>query len=110
MIKLKDLYPNQASFIGIREPTITEAKELPERDIKHLAKLTDMNNHNEARVHLARKVGNKNLVRGYEAIMVLHSMFNQMNEMMAARTKLDKMLFTQAKRYFSNFDDINKAF
>ena len=89
---------------------ITEAKELPERDIKLLAKMTGMNNHNEARVHLARKVGNKNLIKGYEAIMVLHSMFNQMNEMMAARTKLDKMLFTQAKRYFSNFDDINKAF
>ena len=96
MIKLKTL--------------ITEAKELPERDIKLLAKMTDMNNHNEARVHLARKVGNKNLVKGYEAIMVLHSMFNQMNEMMAARTKLDKMLFTQAKRTFSNYDEIHGAF
>ena len=96
MIKLKTL--------------ITEAKELPERDIKLLAKMTDMNNHNDARVHLARKVGNKNLVKGYEAIMVLHSMFNQMNEMMAARTKLDKMLFTQAKRTFSNYDKIYGAF
>ena len=89
---------------------ITEAGELPERDIKLLAKMTDMNNHNEARVHLARAVGNKNLVKSYEAIMVLHSMFNQMNEMMAARTKLDKMLFTQAKRYFSNYDEVQGAF
>tara|TARA_R110002020_G_scaffold20041_2_gene68710 strand:+ start:3138 stop:3428 length:291 start_codon:yes stop_codon:yes gene_type:complete len=89
---------------------ITEARELPERDIKLLAKMTDMNNHNEARVHLARAVGNKNLVKSYEAIMVLHSMFNQMNEMMAARTKLDKMLFTQAKRYFSNYDEVQGAF
>ena len=89
---------------------ITEAKELPERDIKLLAKMTDMNNHNEARAHLARKVGNKNLVKGYEAIMVLHSMFNQMNEMMAARQKLDKMLMTGAERKYSNYKDIYYAF
>ena len=96
MIKLKDI--------------LTEAKELPSKDIKMLAKLTDYNNHNEARIYLARKLGNKNLVSGYDAIMVLHSMFNQMNEMMKARERLDKMLFKQAKRYYSNFKDINSAF
>ena len=68
MIKLKEL--------------LTEARELPPKDIKMLAKLTDYNNHNEARIYLARKLGNKNLVKGYDAIMVLHSMFSQMNEMM----------------------------
>ena len=96
MIKLKEI--------------LTEAKELPEKDIKMLAKMTDMNNHNEARIYLARKLGNKNLIKAYDAIMVLHSIFNQMNEMMSARYRLDKMLFTQAKRYFSNFKDIDGAF
>ena len=44
----------------------------------------------------------KNLVKGYEAIMVLHDMFRQMNEMMAARTKLDGWLMDGAKRKYSN--------
>jgi hypothetical protein len=37
-------------------------------------------------------------------------MFNQMNELMKAREKLDKMLFTQAKKMYSNYDDIYGAF
>ena len=96
MIKLKEI--------------LTEAKELPSKDIKMLAKLTDYNNHNEARVYLARKLGNKNLVKSYDALMVLHNQMNQMNDLMRVREKLDKMLFTQAKRYYSNFKDINSAF
>jgi hypothetical protein len=35
---------------------------------------------------------------------------NQMNDLMKVREKLDKMLFTQAKRYYSNFNDIEGAF
>ena len=52
----------------------------------------------------------KNLVKGYEAIMVLHKMFNQMNEMMAARTKLDGWLMDGAKRKYGNFKDIYGAY
>ena len=52
----------------------------------------------------------KSLVKGYEAIMVLHDMFRQMNEMMAARTKLDGMLMDAAKRKYSNFRDIYMAY
>ena len=96
MIKLKDI--------------LTEAKELPLKDIKMLAKMTDYNNHNEARIYLARKLGNKNLVKSYDAVMVLHNQINQMNDLMKVREKLDKMLFTQAKRYYSNFNDIEGAF
>ena len=96
MIKLKDI--------------LTEAKELPLKDIKMLAKMTDYNNHNEARIYLARKLGNKNLVKSYDAVMVLHNQMNQMNDLMKVRENLDKMLFTQAKRYYSNFNDIEGAF
>jgi|TARA_R110000744_G_scaffold25101_1_gene62386 hypothetical protein len=96
MIKLKNI--------------LTEAIELPSKDIKMLAKMTDYNNHNEARIYLARKLGNKNLVKSYDAIMVLHNQMNQMNDLIKVREKLDKMLFKQAKRYYSNFKDINSAF
>ena len=66
MIKLKNI--------------LTEAKELPQKDIDFIA------------------------------IETLANMFNQMNELMKAREKLDKMLFTQAKRMYSNYDDIYGAF
>ena len=89
---------------------LLEKQELPQNVVDKIAKLTVYNNHNEARLVLAKQMGLKNLVKGYEAIMVLHDMFRQMNEMMAARQKLDKMLFTQAKRTFSNYDKIYGAF
>ena len=96
MVKLKQL--------------LTEKKELDGNVVKKIAKLTDFNNHNEARLVLAKEMGLKNLVKGYEAITLLHKMFNQMNEMMAARNKLDGWLMDGAKRKYSNFDDIYNSF
>tara|TARA_B100000131_G_scaffold239571_1_gene231829 strand:- start:386 stop:676 length:291 start_codon:yes stop_codon:yes gene_type:complete len=89
---------------------LLEKVDLDQKIIDKIAKLTDYNNHNEARLVLAKQLGLKNLVKGYEAIMVLHDMFRQMNEMMAARTKLDGWLMDGAKRKYSNFKDIYNAF
>ena len=89
---------------------LLEKQELPQNVVDKIAKLTDYNNHNEARLVLAKQMGLKNLVKGYEAIMVLHDMFRQMNEMMAARQKLDKMLMTAAERKYSNYQDIYQAY
>ena len=96
MIKLKNI--------------LTEAKELPQKEIDFIAKLTDQNNHNSARLQLAQLMRNRNLEKGYRAISTLANMFNQMNELMKAREKLDKMLFSQAKKMYSNYDDIYGAF
>ena len=89
---------------------LLEKQELPQNVVDKIAKLTDYNNHNEARLVLAKQMGLKNLVKGYEAIMVLHDMFRQMNEMMAARQKLYKMLMTAAERKYSNYQDIYQAY
>ena len=96
MIKLKEL--------------LTEKKELGGAIINTIDRLTDRNNHNEARLELAKQMKLKNLVKAYEALMVLHDTFNQMNELMRAREKLDKMLFTQAKRTYSDYDAIEGVF
>ena len=72
--------------------------------------MTDRNNHNEARLELAKQMKLKSLVKAYEALMVLHDTFNQMNELMKAREKLDKMLFTGAKRTYSDYEQIQGAF
>ena len=96
MIKLKNI--------------LTEKKELGGALINKIERLTDINNHNEARLELAKQMKLNNLVKAYEALMVLHDTFNQMNELMKAREKLDKMLFTGAKRTYSDYDAIQGAF
>ena len=96
MIKLKDI--------------LIEKKELGGALINKIERLTDINNHNEARLELAKQMKLNNLVKAYEALMVLHNTFNQMNELMNAREKLDKMLFAGAKRMYSDYDQIYGAF
>ena len=96
MIKLKNI--------------LTEAKELPQKEIDFIAKLTDQNNHNSARLQLSQLMRNRRLEKGYRAIETLANKFNQMNELKKAREKLDKILFKQAKRMYSNYDDIYGAF
>ena len=92
--------------------TVTEAKELDSKTLGYIKRMTDTNNHNEARLMLAKSFLGKNspLVKGYEALKVLHGIFNQMNELMKAREKLDKMLFNGAKRVYSNYDEIYSSF
>ena len=98
MIKLKDI--------------LTEKKELDSKTLGYIERMTDTNNHNEARLMLAKSFLGKNspLVKGYESLKVLHGIFNQMNELMKAREKLDKMLFTGAKRMYSDYEQIQGAF
>ena len=90
--------------------TVTEKKELGGALINKIERLTDVNNHNEARLVLAKEMKLRILVKGYESLIVLHTIFNQMNELMSARHKLDKMLFAQAKRVYSDYDQIYGAF
>ena len=89
---------------------LLEKVDLDQKIVDKIAKLTDYNNHNEARLVLAKEMKLKNLVKSYEALIVLHMQFNQMNELMAARQKLDGWLMDGAKRKYSNFKDIYNAF
>ena len=96
MIKLKEL--------------ITEKKELGGALIDKIYDLTDRNAHNMSRLTLAKAMKNKILVKNYEALMVLHTKFSDMNDLMKARHKLDKELFAQAKKMYSDYDQIYSAF
>ena len=91
---------------------ITEKKELGGAIINTIDRLTDRNNHNEARLVLAKSFLGKNspLVSSYEALITLHNQLGDMNALMKAREKLDKMLFNGAKRVYGNYDDIHGAF
>ena len=108
--KIQNIVKSVEESVGTDKNLLLEKVDLDQKIIDKIAKLTDINNHNEARIVLAKEMKLKNLIEGYKAIMVLHDMFRQMNEMMAARTKLDKMLMTGAERKYSNYKDIYYAF
>jgi hypothetical protein len=96
MIKLKNI--------------LQEKKEASKVNIDKLAKFTDRNYHTEARIFLAQMLRNKKLVQMYEHLDALHMFFRDINDLKDARNRLDKMLFKQAEKEFSNFKDINSAF
>ena len=91
---------------------LKEGKELDQKIIDKIAKLTDYNNHTEARIVLAKALGSsaKKLLKAYEAMNTISALLGQGNEVMHARAAVDKMLFYQAQKTYSNFLDINGAF
>ena len=89
---------------------ISEKKELGGAMIDKIYNLTDRNAHNMARETLAKAMGNKKLLKAYEALNTLHTFFYDMNDLMDARRRLDKDLFKQAKRMYSDYEQIHSAF
>ena len=96
MIKLKNI--------------LTEKKELGGAIIDKIQDLTDKNAHNMARLTLAKEMRNRILMKNYEALMILHTKFRDMNDLKSARDRLDKELFAQAKKMYSDYDDVYGAF
>ena len=90
---------------------ITEKKELGGAAINVIDRLTDRNNHNIARQQLAWRMKNKKLEKSYEAIEALNmALGNLPSELSKLRNKLDKELFAQAKKMYSDYDAIHGAF
>ena len=89
---------------------LTEKKDLHQVHIDKIAVMTDRNNHTKARMFLAQMIGDKKLVSMYGHIFELSLYLRDMCKLHDVRNRLDKELFRQAQRKFSNFKDINKAF
>ena len=95
MIKLKDI--------------LTEKKELGGALINKIEQLTDRNAHTEARMTLAKEV-DKNLWKAYEGLNAAQNYLRQANETNIVRNVLDKKLFAYAKKKFSDYYSIERAF
>ena len=89
---------------------LLEKKELDYSIISKIQSLTSRNAHNMARETLAKAMGNRVLIKNYQALSTLHTLFRDMNDLKDARARLDKMLFAQAKKMYDNYDDIHGAF
>ena len=60
---------------------LTEKKELGGALINKIERFTDRNYHTEARMELAKAVGDKKLVEAYKAIGVVHMYLKDMNDL-----------------------------
>ena len=89
---------------------LTEKKELGGAMIDKISDLTDRNAHNMARETLAKAMGSRVLVKNYQALSTLHTLFRDMNDLKDARARLDKMLFAQAEKMYSDYKDIYNAY
>ena len=89
---------------------LLEKKELDSSIVSKIQSLTSRNAHNMARETLAKAMGSKVLQKNYAALSTLHTLFRDMNDLKDARARLDKMLFAQAKKMYSDYEQIHGAF
>ena len=90
---------------------LTEKKELGGALINKIERLTDRNNHNEARRVLAAAMGDKRFAKAYAAMEELNVALGYLPpELGKLRDRLDKKLFIQAKKMYSDYEQIHGAF
>ena len=96
MIKLKKL--------------LNEKRELPTDGITKIHTLTQRNNHTEARIFLSTMMGNKKLVKFYNAMNDLNDVFGGYGgELSKLNQKMEKELYRQLVRSYKNYDAIYDA-
>ena len=89
---------------------ITEKKELGGALINKIERLTDRNNHNMSRRVLAMAMGNKKFAQAYAGMEEITTALGYLPpELGKLRNKLDKELFAQAKKMYSDYDAIHGA-
>ena len=96
MIKLKEI--------------LTEAKKLDQKYLDKLHLLTQNNNHTEARIYLSTMMQNKKLEMFYKAMKQLNNVFGGYGaELSKLNAKMEKELYRQLYRKYSNYDEIYDA-
>jgi hypothetical protein len=100
----------EGSMIKLKH-ILTEKKELGGAIIDKIHDLTDRNNHNEARLTLAKAMKNKKLEKIYTAIGDLNMALSHLpSELSKFRLKVDKELFKHSYKTYSDHNIIVGAF
>ena len=90
---------------------LTEKKDLAPNIIADLAKMTDRNNHTEARRDLASHMKNLKFQHIYQSINMIQNKEGHMpRNLIKYRDDVDKQFFSLVKRKYGNYNDINSAF
>ena len=97
MIKLQDI--------------LTEKKELSKSIVDDIAKMPDRNDHNGARMELAKAMNNLKFQNINQGIKLIGDREGSMPRgLMKYRDDVDKKFFQLAKRTYDNYNDIYGAF
>jgi hypothetical protein len=76
-----------------------------------MKQLTARNNHTIARYNLALQMKDKRLMKLYSSIVDIQDAYGSLpHDVSKFRHSLEKELFDKAKRMYSNYDELNKAF
>ena len=93
------------------EQEMSEAKELDQKVIDKIAQMTDRNDHNASVILLARMMKEMKVVKMMELLVQMHKANGSMSsDMIAIRTGMYQELMKKAKRQYSNYNDLYKAF
>ena len=102
MIKLKKLINEKKQ--------LNEKKELDSKTIQAVAKMTQSNAHTHARIELAQALRNKRMEKAYRALYELGDYLGGYGpELAKVNTKMEKELYRQLIKNFSNYDEIYNA-
>ena len=102
MIKLKDILNEKQQ--------LNEKKKLDQKYLDKVHKFTQRNNHTEARIFLSTMMGNKKLVKFYKAMLDLNDVLGGYpSELSKLNAKMEKVLYKQLLRTYSNYDEIYNA-
>ena len=93
------------------EQEMSEAKELDQKVIDKIAQMTDRNDHNASIILLARMMKEMKVVKMMELLVQMHKANGSMSsDMIALRKGMYDELMKKAKRQYSNYNDLYKAF
>ena len=109
MINMKDLIKKQGDMIRKESGMnlVTEKKNLPDKALMNIKKMTDRNNHTENRRYLSSLMGNDKLAQFYKAMATLNLVFNGTNsEMNKLNQKMEKEFYKQIRKSFANAEEI----
>ena len=96
MIKLKNI--------------LLEKKEFKKPFLDKIKWMTDRNDHTEARIYLSMMLQNKKLVKFYKAMSDLRDVFGGYDgHLNKVNQKMEKELYRQLYRKYSNYDEIYDA-
>lgn len=95
----------------LSEETVNEGKEFPVNVLAQIEKLTDRNDHDAARVLVAKTMNNKKMLAAYEGIQAINNFLGHMpQEISKVRYNIDKVMFNMVKSKYSNGQEVYMAF
>jgi hypothetical protein len=107
----KGIYHEEIKNIKEDIEEIVEAQTMSDADIKKIAAMTDRNDHNGSMMHLAKILKNKKAQEIMASLMKIHKSMGYMpGGGIEIRRELMKILFSDAKKKYRNYSDINSAF